>query len=527
MAITNIDEFTKNGIEMKKLPLTFRHAIDFASRLGQVRFIWIDSLCIIQDDNEDWLTQSKEMGKVYNNSFLNISATAAKNGDEGLFDIRRPPLLWSDEIDLNVDGIPGMIQEQNSHPIRRCTVLDASFWTNHVDQAPLNRRGWVLQERLMAPRNVHFCKEQVAWECQCDKGRKSERHPDGFPILDKRSQRLVSSTDAEYLEAKRLLQRAPDLNHQITDEQAYRTWKQIVERYTRAKLTKPKDKLIALSGVAQRMYEKTGWVYVAGLWQNRLPQNNCLQVNLESQLLWCVEPVWDTKRQQFSYPSSRPKEYRAPCFSWAALDADQGVTYGELLDRDRILIQVENIQPKILEGDLMGGKTEGYLELTSHPDWRLKKIVLEEKVTNNGLEYGWRFLERKDANKFVIVYLDSPEQDRDIFEQDGRMYCLPAASEHQGNHTILADTGRKTDSTGAFPRGKDWVAGDITCLLLQADKNEHGTFKRVGLTVVSALDKEGEKNMKAPAGYETELPCRCCRAGKRGTVKARHTIRVK
>ncbi|KAF2794774.1 hypothetical protein K505DRAFT_226052, partial [Melanomma pulvis-pyrius CBS 109.77] len=82
----NIDSF-KEGIKMSSLPKTFREAIEFASRLPQVGYIWIDSLCIKQgfQDRDDWLIQSARMDKVYSESFINISATASSSSDEGLF----------------------------------------------------------------------------------------------------------------------------------------------------------------------------------------------------------------------------------------------------------------------------------------------------------------------------------------------------------------------------------------------------------------------------------------------------------
>ena len=131
----------------------------FACRLENIRYIWIDSLCIVQPvatsnknpeaaSEQDWKEQSRDMGKVYRNSYLNISATAAQDGDKGLFLSRRPENLWEDEVNVNYAGTTtfgsegGTIKDQ----LTRCTLIDLSFWTELVDQAPVNRRGWVLQE---------------------------------------------------------------------------------------------------------------------------------------------------------------------------------------------------------------------------------------------------------------------------------------------------------------------------------------------------------------------------------------------
>lgn len=164
----NLEDF-KKAISLKDLPKTFEDAIRFARRLGdkpgQVRYIWIDSLCIIQAHEpskaqvSDWLEQSAQMHKIYRNSYCNISATAATDSKKGLFAKRKPHLLWEDEINLNTEEIPGY---DPSELIQRCKILDLSFWERNVDDAPVNRRAWVLQERLMAPRVLHFCKDQVS-----------------------------------------------------------------------------------------------------------------------------------------------------------------------------------------------------------------------------------------------------------------------------------------------------------------------------------------------------------------------------
>lgn len=173
---TTKDRFKREGIELRELPKTFRDAILFACRLDKVGFIWIDSMCIIQptesysnrskESVKDWLEQSRTMDQIYRGSFLNISATAAVDGDQGLFFSRRPEYLWEDEINVNYSGTnlfgSEKIGSTERDQLTRCTVIDVSFWDELVENAAVNRRGWVLQERLMAPRVLHFCRDQIA-----------------------------------------------------------------------------------------------------------------------------------------------------------------------------------------------------------------------------------------------------------------------------------------------------------------------------------------------------------------------------
>lgn len=72
------------GIPWELLPTTFRDAIQVTKGLG-IRYLWIDSLCIIQDDDVDWKEESSKMASIYQNSFLTICATAAPDDEAGLW----------------------------------------------------------------------------------------------------------------------------------------------------------------------------------------------------------------------------------------------------------------------------------------------------------------------------------------------------------------------------------------------------------------------------------------------------------
>ncbi len=65
-------------------PLLFRDAILLTRGLGCL-YIWIDSLCIVQGDEGDWLEQSALMADVYSNGYLNIAAAACDNSSQSLF----------------------------------------------------------------------------------------------------------------------------------------------------------------------------------------------------------------------------------------------------------------------------------------------------------------------------------------------------------------------------------------------------------------------------------------------------------
>jgi hypothetical protein len=144
-------------IDVNELTKTFQEAIIIARRLG-VKFLWIDSLCIIQDSIKDWDKESSAMGDVYKNALCNIAATAAPNGHTGCF-LERNPLL-ARTCRLRIEGLPGLAPKSQVYDLTR-----VDFWKQAISAAPLIQRAWFLQERILAPRVIHFGKNQLLWEC--------------------------------------------------------------------------------------------------------------------------------------------------------------------------------------------------------------------------------------------------------------------------------------------------------------------------------------------------------------------------
>jgi hypothetical protein len=156
-------------ILFENLPKTFQDSILVAQRLF-ISYLWIDSLCIIQDSLEDWRAESALMGKVYSGSYCNISATAAADGADGLF--------FGEQVNgLRIVQLT-MYDDPRRSEAKLCSVHDSDFFTKSIDSAPLNRRGWVLQERLLSRCNLHFGEKQVLWEC-CELNA-CELMPDGL-----------------------------------------------------------------------------------------------------------------------------------------------------------------------------------------------------------------------------------------------------------------------------------------------------------------------------------------------------------
>ncbi|KAI0439927.1 hypothetical protein F4803DRAFT_567955 [Xylaria telfairii] len=144
----NITQF-KKSIDFSSLPKTFRDAIEVTRGIG-IQYLWIDSLCIIQDDEDDWEYESTQMEQVFSFAYCTIGASSSKSSIEGFLHNRRPRSC----VQLEVTGIGRLYVCQNIDNFNR-----------DVEQGELNSRGWVLQERALSRRSIFYTTTQVYWEC--------------------------------------------------------------------------------------------------------------------------------------------------------------------------------------------------------------------------------------------------------------------------------------------------------------------------------------------------------------------------
>jgi hypothetical protein len=126
-----------------EMSATFRDAI-FVTRQLRIKYLWIDALCIVQDDMEDWRRESGRMASIYGSSTLTLSATSSLSPSDGLA-MKRPTTIAYEQADIN--GI------MHSVHIRKSISHDFLHkGRNSFEQYPTLARGWCLQERLLSPR---------------------------------------------------------------------------------------------------------------------------------------------------------------------------------------------------------------------------------------------------------------------------------------------------------------------------------------------------------------------------------------
>lgn len=255
----NLDELQR-GVPDRLLSKTFVHAVQIARAVG-LAYLWIDSLCILQDSKKDWESEASMMASVYGGSSLNIAASSARDGSEGCF--LKPPNHFG--------GFTARVCTKREKTIAE--FYRADEYGKTVLESHLATRGWAVQEKVLPPRTLHCGDQGLFWECRTQVA--SEYFPDGLNEMNDH----WSSVGWD----------KSNLNWY---------WRKLTDWYSSCDLTDLGDKLVALSGVARAIQQKTGDQYFAGLWRKNMAKELC----------------WSTVE-----PRLRP-QYRAPSWSWAAVD---------------------------------------------------------------------------------------------------------------------------------------------------------------------------------------------------------------
>ena len=146
------------GFSFPKLPKTFRDAVQVTRELG-IQYLWIDSLCIIQWNQKDWEHEAARMEGVFASAYCTIAASSAVDSEAGF-------------LKRNVSNECVLAQDASGRRFYICAdtddsnnYIDIDDFDGRVGEAPLNKRAWVMQERVLSRRIIHFSDEQIYWEC--------------------------------------------------------------------------------------------------------------------------------------------------------------------------------------------------------------------------------------------------------------------------------------------------------------------------------------------------------------------------
>ena len=268
----------KEGIRFDELPKTFQDAVVITRALN-VRYLWIDSICICEVDDEDWERESAKMAAVYSNSYLTIAASHAKDNSVGCFNFRAPRKYIRIPF-TSKSGIDGQVLAFLL-PLEK--AAHSNFYLDLETEA-LTGRAWALQERILAHRTLHYAADQIYFEC--NEGFLGE---DGIRIKGRLNNIYDSFRDRDGI------------------SEGISAWSSILWSYGPRKLTKSSDKLPAISGLARIFEERLQDHYIVGFWRKTLIEG----------LVWQAVGGGPTCKVA--------AEYRAPSWSWASIDGVIGM----------------------------------------------------------------------------------------------------------------------------------------------------------------------------------------------------------
>ena len=284
------------GIEVQQLPQVFQDAVSTSRSLG-IQFLWIDSLCILQDSKRDWDEQAPQMSQIYRNGCLNIAMSAAANSSQTCFQSRDHSQTEPCIVRTDWDACPN----DEYH------IYHNDIWQDLVESKPLSKRAWIVQELILPPRVLYLSGQQLSWECY--QLTACETYPGGLP---RRNHDDWLPRDALWHTFKSAKAGGPvtatvaGLPREI---QFRKQWSAIVRMYTQRNLTITTDRLIALAGIAKAIGAALKDDYCAGLWKRNL----------------AVEMFWFPPSSEGTKP--RPNRYRAPSWSWASLEGQSSPAF--------------------------------------------------------------------------------------------------------------------------------------------------------------------------------------------------------
>jgi hypothetical protein len=277
--------------EERDLPLMVRDAILITRHLG-VDYLWIDAMCIVQDDPVEKASEVAKMKDIYQAAYCTLAATGSENAGHGLLRLR----------------------ESLVYETRQCSFYRRSLYPSlpqkkvDVDAASINTRGWVFQESILSRRRLHWARNRIYWDClTCSASEKNT-------VANKNNS--IGSTpllQTGFEPREETIFSAPLISKEATSKSFdskyfYKIWDRWVSTYSSCHLTEATDRLIAIGGLANFMNGFLLDQYHAGLWRG----------NFLEGLQWYTTRPQGPDQDKKEVEGGR-KPYLAPTWSWASI----------------------------------------------------------------------------------------------------------------------------------------------------------------------------------------------------------------
>lgn len=296
-------EALKKDLPLDGLPPTIQDSIDFTRRLG-LQYVWIDRLCIVQNDPDDWAVQANLMCNIYEGALVTLVAMASETTEHGLYFPRvlRPSVRIPCATKERTIGTMNV-----TYPGNNGAVIIGRTFSKEVRNSRWASRGWTFQEGLLSRRQIYFGQHQLFWECQ-----KTACDEIGLPTYaDSLSASLRDIVDDKWrTKSTKWLSSvsSPSPNGAVASTvsafvlEHLRYWRECILIFQARELTVKSDKPMAMKGIARAIQGSLGWAdmtYSFGVFSKAAYFG----------LLWNPRGAL-----------VRPQQPRAPSWSWMAYD---------------------------------------------------------------------------------------------------------------------------------------------------------------------------------------------------------------
>ncbi|OAG06439.1 HET-domain-containing protein [Paraphaeosphaeria sporulosa] len=450
-------ESRKAGIEIADMPPTYQDVVRLTRELG-LRYVWVDSLCILQDEHADWERESARMLSIYSNAYLTVAAHRAKDISEGFLHSR--PKRSHVELGYTRSGIHGKVLAFNL-PLREELIK-----TDYVNlpNEPLSERAWGLQERVLSHRVMIYGSDQIFFECN-----EGFRGEDGLN-LDFRHACAHKSLDGTDLEEVKPWYKDLSPNKRPKRD-TLRGWYDLLWEYGPKKLTRASDKLPAISGIASLYAEKIEEEYLAGLWRDQLIEGL----------------TWQSLRWR------RASEYRAPSWSWASGDGIPGS--GQIADYTE-LAEILDAKVVLKDTNPFGEVADGWIKLRA-PCEQLYLIMDDWDPEVKGYKYNKNVKVRTGNGNpkggfsrfdFDFTAEDAPQEAKKIVKslEGVEIYALFILKSHGWNSNASEDAGyhalivKRVEGTENYQR-LGFLLADKDMIGKEPGKEDMGSFRTITL----------------------------------------------
>ncbi|UKZ83204.1 hypothetical protein TrVFT333_011009 [Trichoderma virens FT-333] len=453
------------SLPFSKMPLGIQDAVTVCRGLN-IRNLWVDSLCIVQDDPIAWREDASQMDRIYLHSRLTIAAlepATCKSPFLGLQKFAHP--AWQSRFTADVP------LEPNEPPLEIFIRLwregdseyNEDFTTNSLD-----KRGWCLQESLLPTRRLCFNGDEM-----------SKRLKAEVALSNPQPARPRYEDFHSYDYAR---------SNPLYPHKSYRRWRDIVMEYTERHLTFKRDKLSAVSGLAklvreilpddqQSQEEGHPEEYLAGLWRGEF----------HYELAWMVaSPIAEP---------STSENFGIPSWSWASVNAPVTYTFDkpiEIWKYQPYLIECVKVESVSCQRELANEETSNVMSGEAVLTGLVSRVELAVTLGSEGNSEAYVRSSNLHAYK---VELDRPRS-LTVFSEDRQGACWREGKCQNGNDCCkwmmdghdekliclvlfswTAPVSKKHDNGDPYPN----MGPETWFLVLKQSRSVEGAFERIGI----------------------------------------------